>query len=98
MLDHLDVTDIQRARITALVDERSPELVELSAQREALRDQIVAALAAEELTPIRTENLQAQVSEQSAQLAERTLEIAFEIAAELTPDQRTELIERWERR
>jgi Spy/CpxP family protein refolding chaperone len=98
MLDHLDVTDIQRARITALVDELAPELVELAAQRETLRDQIVAALTAEELTPIRTEDLQEQVSEQSAQLAERTLEIAFEIAAELTPDQRTELIERWERR
>jgi Spy/CpxP family protein refolding chaperone len=98
MLDHLDVTDIQRERITALVDELSPELVELSAQREALRDQIVAALAAKELTPIRTENLKKQVSEQSGQLAERTLEIAFEIASELTPEQRTELIERWERR
>jgi len=98
LLDHLDATDTQRARIIDLVDELAPELVELAAQRDALSDQIVSALAAEELTATRTENLQKQVSEQSAQLAERTLEIAFEIATELTPEQRTELFELWERR
>jgi Spy/CpxP family protein refolding chaperone len=76
----------------------APELVELAAQRDALSDQIVSALAAEELTATRTETLQEQVSEQSGRLAERTLEIAFEIATELTPEQRTELIERWVRR
>jgi len=98
LLDHLDATDAQRGRITALVDELAPELVELAAQRDALSDQIVSALAAEELTATRTESLRKQVGEQSAQLAERTLEIAFDIATELTPEQRTELIERWERR
>lgn len=98
MFDQLDATDAQRARITARVNELTPELVELAAQRDALRDQIVAALAAEELTPSRTETLQKQVSEQSAQLAERALEITFEIAAELTPEQRAEFIERWDQR
>jgi Spy/CpxP family protein refolding chaperone len=98
MLDHLDVTDAQRARITARVNELAPELVELAAQRDALRDQVVAALATEELTLSHAEALQKQVSEQSAQLAKRALEITFEIAAELTPEQRAEFIERWEQR
>jgi Spy/CpxP family protein refolding chaperone len=98
LLDHLDATDTQRARITALVDERAPELVELATRREALRGRIVEVLAAEELTVTNIETLQQEVREQSAQLAERTIEITFEIASELTPEQRTELIERWTRR
>jgi Spy/CpxP family protein refolding chaperone len=98
LLDRLDATDVQRARINALVDELTPELVELAAQRDALRDQVVAALAADELTSSRTETLQKEVSEQSAQLAQRALVITFEIAAELTPEQRAELTERWEQR
>jgi Spy/CpxP family protein refolding chaperone len=98
LLNHLDATDAQRARITALLEGLAPELVELAARRDALRDQIVAALAAEELTISSIETLQQEVREQSAQLAERTIEIMFEIASELTLEQRTEIIERWERR
>ena len=98
MLDTLDVTDAQRERITTRVDAVAPELVELAAQRNALRDRIVAALADEQLTVSRIETLQTQVEEQSAQLARRALEIIFEIAAELTPQQRNALIEQWDRR
>jgi len=98
MLDYLDASEIQRLRIAALVESFTPELVEIEAQRDALREQIVSALAAEDLTAARVDDLQKQVGEQSAQLAERAVEIAFEIAAELTPEQRAEIIEHWDRR
>jgi Spy/CpxP family protein refolding chaperone len=97
-LEHLDATGAQRERITALVDELAPELVELTAEGQALRGQIVEALAAEEPSAARIASLQEDVREWSGRLAERAMEITFEIAAELTPEQRAELIERWEKR
>jgi len=93
MLDHLDVTDTQRARIEGLVDDLAPEIAELAARRNELRDRVVSALAAEELTDARIESLQREVGERTARLAERAVEITFQVAAELTPEQRARLVE-----
>lgn len=93
-LDRLDATDAQRKRIAEL----APELARLAARRDALSEQVVSALAAEDLTAARIEALKRQITEQGARLASRALDVVFEIAAELTPEQRAELIERWERR
>lgn len=84
---------------TAIADGESiPELAELSARRDALGERVLSALAERELTAERIEALKEQVVEESARLSERAVEIAFEIASELTPAQRAELLEHRGRR
>lgn len=98
VLDDVDATADQKARIKAALARAKPELKALLDERVRLRQAAHTALAAERVDPGEVERLRAEtvkLAERGSALLSRTL---TEVAQVLQPAQRRELLEHWKHR
>lgn len=93
----VDATDEQEARVLAHVRALVPEAWRLQASREALRMELSSALEAESVDPAELERLRAKAMEQFEQVSRHFATAIADIAGELTPAQRRELMVHWKK-
>ena len=94
MLDGLDATDVQRARIKQIA---AAAAVDLKVRRDAdrgLREKGMQLFTASNVDAAAAESLRQQMSEQHDQASKRTLQAMLDVANVLTPEQRYKLGER----
>ena len=93
VLDRIDATDAQRARVRAILEQASPELFALATEGRALREELRLALSAKTIDDARI----AQAQHDLDALANRATDIGLgtltSVAKVLTPEQRAEVAE-----
>jgi len=96
MLDHVDASDAQQEKVQAILRESVDEFVDMAQQHHANRDALIKAFTQptidrQALESIRRDEL--QVAEAASNKMVKTL---ADVAEVLTPEQRRELLERFE--
>jgi len=96
VLDEVDATDEQQARVAALLDVAVPELFGLRTQGKELKEAFHAALSAE--TPDRAgmERVRVEGLKLADEASAKAVELLADLAEVLTPEQRAQLHERME--
>ena len=97
-LDRLGIDEEQRPRIAAVLTESAPRFEVIAAERDALREELVEAFAGPQADEQRLEELRWQVAEIAVRALDEGFDVAVELAAVLTPEQRQALAEHWEER
>ncbi len=97
-LERVDATDSQKGQIHEILDRAAGELIGYRQEGRALRDDLRGALARGTLDPAEMEHIRTDFVD-SVDRASRVLVTHTQaIAAVLTPEQRTKLIEAWRAR
>lgn len=97
-LERVDATDAQKGQIHEILDRAAGELIGYRQEGRALRDDLRAALSQPTVNPSELEHVRTDFVD-SIDRASRVLTTQTQaIAAVLTPDQRTKLIDAWRAR
>jgi Spy/CpxP family protein refolding chaperone len=97
MLSMADATEAQEAAVYAVLDEAAPELFAHRTKSHALRDELVKALGARKVNREELERIRKAGLIQADEFSLQGLEIVAQVADILTPAQRAELLEMWQR-
>ncbi|MBM4368051.1 MAG: periplasmic heavy metal sensor [Deltaproteobacteria bacterium] len=93
ILGKIDATPEQEARVDAVLDRLAPELFALKDDKESLRDDLRAALTAENVDAAEVESIRKEGLGLADEASRIVLGGVVEIAQALSPDQRAELAE-----
>lgn len=97
ILDKIDATPEQEAKVDAVLDRLAPELFALKDDKEALHQDLRAALTADNVDAAEVESIRKEGLALADEASRLVLGGVVEIAQVLTPDQRGELAEAAER-
>ncbi len=93
ILDKIDATPEQEAKVDAVLDRLAPELFALKDDKESLHQDLRAALTAENVDAAEVESIRREGLALADEASRLVLGGVVEIAQALTPDQRAELAE-----
>ena len=85
-------------RLAALLDQRSPVFEAFESERLALTSRIVEVLAAPELDTAEVVTLRDEAKQLAADVVDASVDLVIDVAQDLTPEQRADLIRHWEGR
>jgi Spy/CpxP family protein refolding chaperone len=97
VLDRVDATDAQRQQVSAILDEAAPQVVLHRKQAADLRARFREALLAETVDGERIEGLRKEMLGHVEQGSGEAADALVEVAAVLSPEQRKELVETWDK-
>jgi Spy/CpxP family protein refolding chaperone len=97
-LDRLGIGEEQRPRIAAVLEGSVPRLQAIAVERDELRQELVRAFAGPTTDVERIEELRWEAAEIVVRALDEGFDVAVELAEVLTPEQRRELIQHWEKR
>ena len=95
MLDKVEASDDQRARVHAIVKAAVADLQEVRGLKREVRQDLVAALTKESIDRAELEALRQRKLETVDRMSQRMLTALADAAEVLTPAQRAELAEKW---
>lgn len=97
-LEKLGIEDEQRPRIAAVLGESAQRFEAIAAERDELREELSRAFAEAQTGEQRLEELRWQAAELAVRALDEGFDVAAELTAMLTPEQRRELVQHWEAR
>jgi Spy/CpxP family protein refolding chaperone len=97
ILSRADASDEQERAVLAVLDEAAPEIFARKQRMQLLRDRASAALKAKRIDRTELERIRVTGLEEAQAASVHGLEVLAQIADILTPAQRIELVETWER-
>lgn len=95
LLHRAGLSGPQVERIATLIDRSSPALQEFDTEREALAERAAEALSGDTLDATEIASLEAEATRLAAEVIHDSLGLIVAVAAELTQEQRAQLIEKW---
>ncbi len=98
VLSHVDATDEQKAKVTAIAKATVTDLTKLGFTPGEGRSKFLQLFRADKVEPDAIEALRAEQSTKWGAATKRIAQAVTEAAQVLTPEQRRELTERWYRR
>jgi Spy/CpxP family protein refolding chaperone len=98
VLDRVDATSDQRDKVSGIVKGAFNDLTALGVKPWEARDKAIALLRADTIDPAAFETLRAEQISTADAASRRVVQALTEAAQVLTPEQRRELADRWERR
>ena len=98
VLEHVDASTEQEARIEQLIDPLVPDLVALRPERQALVAELQAVLGAPAIDPLRVEELRKKALALADRASARAAQALVDAAQVLDQGQRAKLIRHWQRR
>ena len=98
VLSHVDATDEQKAKVTAIAKATVTDLTKLGFTPGEGRTKFLQLIRADKVEPDAIEALRAEQSTKWDAATKRIAQAVAEAAQVLTPEQRRELTERWYRR
>ena len=98
VLSHVDATDEQKAKVTAIAKATVTDLTKLGFTPGGGRSKFLQLFRADKVEPDAIEALRAEQSTKWDAATKRIAQAVAEAAQVLTPEQRRELTERWYRR
>jgi Spy/CpxP family protein refolding chaperone len=98
VLDDVDATDDQIAEVTRVLQSAVPEVSSLRAERKALASEFQVALRKQTVDPAELEALRQKALTLVDKASARGTQALAEAANKLTPEQRAELVSKWQRR
>ena len=91
-------TTAQTERLAALLDQRGPAFEAFESERSALTARIAKVLAAPELDTSEVVTLRDEAKQLAADVLDASFDLMTDVAQDLTPEQRADLIQHWEER
>lgn len=98
VLDDVDATDEQVAEVTRVLQGAVPEVTALRDERKALVSEFQVALGKQTVDPAELEALRQKALALVDRASARGTQALAEAANKLTPEQRAELVSKWQRR
>jgi Spy/CpxP family protein refolding chaperone len=98
VLEHVDASTEQAARIEQILDPLVPDLVALRPERQALMAELQGVLGAADVDPVRVEELRKKALALAERASARGAKALVEAAQVLDQEQRAKLIRHWQRR
>jgi hypothetical protein len=96
-LDHVDATDEQAANVNRVLRGLAPDIIKLRDEQKALGAELRRELAKETLDRGAIEGIRARSVALFERASQRGTQALLASAEELTPDQRQQLVARWEK-
>ena len=98
VLEHVDASTEQEARIEQILDSLVPDLVALRPERQALVAELQEVLGAPDVDPVKVEEIRKKALALADRASARAAQALSEAAQVLDQGQRAKLIRHWQRR
>lgn len=98
ILEHVDASAEQEARIEQILDPLVPDLMALRPERKALVAELQEALVAPDVDPVRVEEIRKKALALADRASARAAQALVEAAQVLDAGQRAKLVRHWQRR
>jgi hypothetical protein len=98
LLERAGLSEVQVERIAGIIDRSTPALEEFSTARDVLAGRAADALGGDTIDAEALASLEEEAARLAADVIHESFDLVMAVTAELTPEQRAQLIRKWRER